>query len=252
MDDRWFRLGDHGRYPPKGSEMGIDILNLVTQVERSFSMQIPDRHVQTMSTVGELHDYILDSTPIAPAGTCLTASAFVELETGIQAIGLDKHFGPSSRLAEVIPKKERRQIWNQLSYATSLKLPKLKRPTLVFVTYVLAANLLAIATMLGLTGDSANGLQILGTYFPSLILFLWLGVLMTRTFASEFAHGLQTFRDLSERVLVLNTESLTNRHGKMARNDTWLVLKSIIIDVLGVDDDEITRDADIYRDLGCS
>ena len=80
--------------------MGIDILNLVTQIERSFSMQIPDRRIQTMSTVGELHDYILDSTPIAPAGTCLTASAFLELESGIQTIGLAEHFGPSSRLAE--------------------------------------------------------------------------------------------------------------------------------------------------------
>ena len=106
--------------------------------------------------------------------------------------------------------------------------------------------------MLGLTGDNASGLQIIGTYFPSLLLFLWLGALLTRSFATDFAHGLHSFRDLSERVLVLNAESLTIRHGKMGRNDTWLILKSIIIDVLSVDDDEITRDADIYRDLGCS
>ena len=232
--------------------MGIDILNLVTQVERLFSMEIPDRHIQTMSTVGELHDYILDSTPTAPAGICLTASAFIELESGIQTIGLERHFGPSSRLAEIIPKNERRQLWNQLSHATSLELPKLKRPTVVFVACVLAANILSLATMLSLTGDNANGLQILGTYLPSLLLFLCLGALMTRPFATDFAHGLKTFRDLSERVLVLNTESLSIRHGRMGRNDTWLVLKSIIVDVLGVDDDEITRDADIYRDLGCS
>jgi acyl carrier protein len=232
--------------------MGIDILNLVTQIERSFSIRIPDRTIQTMSTVGELHEFILSKTPIAPVGTCLTASAFIELESGTRECGILNDYGPSTDLEIIIQKQERRQIWKRLAFATDLELPNLVRPTTVFVSYILSAVLLSLGAMLWLTGDNPNGWQILGIYLPALALFLWLGSLATRPFATEFGHGLQTFRDLSERILVLNTEKLTSRHGKMGRNDTWLVLKSIIIDVLGVDDDEITRDADNYRDLGCS
>jgi len=232
--------------------MGIDILNLVTQVERRFSIEIQDRDIQSMSTVGELHDFILSRVPIAPAGTCLQAAAFVELESGVRTCGFENRFGPSTELATVLPKTNRRQTWRRLSSAIDLKLPDLVKPAIVFVAYVVVASLLSFTIMLYLAGDNASVAMILGIYFPALTFSLWLGSVVTRPFEREFGSELRTFRDLSERILVLNAKELSGRHGDMGKNDTWIVLKSILMDVLGVEDQEITRNADIYKDLGCS
>ena len=59
--------------------MGLDIVELVMEVEDAFDVQIPDDRAGQMRTVGELYDFIVESKreTVNPRRTCLSAATFV-------------------------------------------------------------------------------------------------------------------------------------------------------------------------------
>ena len=231
--------------------MGLDTVELVMNVEDAFGISIPDDKSPVLTTVGELYDYILTQKQLPLSGSCLTASAFYELRSGLADLGVTARFGPSTRLNEILPETDRRDFWRRLAHAKQLKLPTLVRPSWL----TLASSIVTVIAS-ALTAYIAMGNRITAILFPlvgvtCLFVFGYLMAWFTQPFATNFDESFVSFRGLSERVLALNRTKFENEHGLMGRNDIWVVLREIIVDTLGVDHDEITRESSFVKDLGC-
>jgi len=228
--------------------MGLDTVELVMEVEESFGIKIPDNDAQKIKTVGDLFEFIKARTELAPAGTCLTAATFYDIRKGLRNLGIEKRFGPSTSLANILPARDRRTFWSRLARNSKLRLPRLVRPS-----WIIMANVaITLSASLGIAIVFSQG-EVPGLLVGIMCLFLFgfLTRYITTPFATNFATEFCTFRGLSERVLALNPTKLKNDHGPMGPNDIWIILRELIIQQLGVDYDEVTADANFVKDLGC-
>ena len=231
--------------------MGLDTVELVMNVEEAFDIRIDDSDAEHLQTVGELHDYIVARITMARTGTCLTASTFYKIKNGLHDCGVIERFSPSSKLTDFFPKTDRREFWVKLQDSTELRFPNLVRPNWVVNLATIVTLALSIGVALILMGDSAPEF-----WFPLIGVFCILGfglffAMISEPMATEIDTSFSSFRGLSERALALNAGKINNEHGPLGNNDVWVILREIIVDTLGVDHDEITRDANFVKDLGC-
>jgi acyl carrier protein len=231
--------------------MGLDTVELVLNVEDAFDVKISDDKLPELKTVGDLYEYILAQTQMPLSGNCLTASAFYELRAGFADLGITVRIAPSTKLVEILPRKNRRQLWQRLSQSKQLKLPNLVRPNWITSTSSVVTITASVFLAYVAKGTDSTAIQFSLVGIVCLFVFGYLIALLTEPFATSFDKSFQTFRGLSERVLALNRTKFKNEHGPLGRNDIWVILREIIADTLGVDHDEITRGANFIRDLGC-
>ncbi len=231
--------------------MGLDTVELVMNVEEAFDIKIDDRDVEHIQTVGDLHDYVVARITMARTGTCLTASTFYKIKNGLDDCGVTERFGPSTKLVDIFPKTNRRKFWSKLQNSIELRFPDLVRPSWV----------VNLATVMTLALSSGIAFLLMGDSIPE-IWFPLIGILglfgfglflakISEPMATEFGSSFDSFRGLSERALALNAGKINSEHGPLGNNDVWVILREIIIDTLAVDYDEITRDANFVKDLGC-
>jgi len=195
--------------------MGLDTVELVMDVEETFEVKISDEAAQRIVTVGELFECVVNQLELAVAGKCLSAATFYEIRSSFQKVGIEERFGPSTRLSEVLPMRKRRSRWTELAEMSKLKLPALRRPLWVVVLNTLATVAASVYCYVSM-----------GIEEPWLV-------------------------SMSESVLALNFSEIMSKHGAMGRNDVWVVLRSLIVDNLGVEVDEVVPEADFVKDLGC-
>ena len=231
--------------------MGLGTVELVMNVEEAFDIQIDDSDAEHIQTVGELHDYIVVRITMARTGTCLTASTFYKIRNGLHDCGVTERFAPSSKLAEFFPRTDRREFWVKLQESTELRFPNLVRPNWVVSLATILTLLLSMCVALILMGDSEPEY-----WFPLIGIFCVFGfgiffAIISKPMATEFDTSFSSFRGLSERALALNAGKITKEHGPLGNNDVWVVLREIIVDTLGVDHNEIKRDANFVKDMGC-
>ena len=129
--------------------MGLDLVELVMEVEEAFDIELPDDRVSQMLTVGDLYDYIVESKrDTVSSRKCLSAATFymirraVAAETGVAP----RQIQPRTSVHETLPVTGRRALWARLQKRLGLTLPTLCRPSwLVGISTVLvAATALAV------------------------------------------------------------------------------------------------------------
>ena len=231
--------------------MGLDTVELVMDVEESFGIEIPDDDAQLIVTVGDLFEFIKSQTELAPTGTCLTAATFYDVRRAFNHLGINERFGPSTQLGLIVPTKERRSFWTNLSLVANLKFPDLVRPSWVVAVNILIVVAASLLTALIAAGQDINGTKFAVTLIACLALFGWVTAIATKPFATRFASDVNTFRGLSERLLALNASTQQDKHGPVGPNDIWVILRELIVNQLGVDADEVTPTANFVKDLGC-
>jgi len=229
--------------------MGMDALELVMEVEEAFDISLDDISVEQMETVGQLYEFVLSRTQVARPGKCLTAATFWDVRQAMHCVGVTKRFGPSCRIEDVLPIVDRRKLWSSLSANMNLDLPNLIRPRWIsfcsMVLVVLISMILTICTMAFEGGGGALVFLLLMCVFGCLAFYA------TAPLATNIATEFDTFRGLVIRMLALNAGELSQRHGPMSQSDIWVVLREIVVDTLGVEVDEVTREASFSKDLGC-
>lgn len=231
--------------------MGLDTVELLMNVENAFDIKIDNRDAEHIQTVGELHDYVVARIRMAKAGTCLTASTFYKIKTGLNNCGITERFGPSTKLADIFPTKNRQKFWSKLQDSIELRFPDLVRPGWVVNLAITITLALSSGFAFLLMGDSIPEI-----WFPliGISCFFGIGLFLAKIsepMATEFGPSFDSFRGLSERALALNAGKINNERGPLGNNDVWVILREIIIDTLGVDYEKITRDANFVKDLGC-
>ncbi len=231
--------------------MRRDISELMTKVDEAFGIEIPNRDAQQLRTVGELFDCITGQMALAHPGRCLTSAAYDAVSDGLRQLGITERFGPSTLLTQVLPSHRRRAFWSELGKASQLRLPDLVRPWWIVVgnaVLTLMASLTCAASTSKQAADSEFVFFIVGMLL--LFVFGYITTSFTRPLATRFAAEFATFRGLAERVLILNATKLKETHGAMGRHDIWIVLRALIVNQVGVDEDEVIPEAHFADDLG--
>jgi acyl carrier protein len=107
--------------------MGLDVIELVMEVEEHFGISIPDSQAERIYTVGELYGYILKQMGLKPPGRkasirCPTSRAFYQIRrTLTEELGVDrKAVRPAALLRDLFPADSRTAVWPRLSAALNL------------------------------------------------------------------------------------------------------------------------------------
>ncbi len=230
--------------------MGLDIAELVMDLEEAFGIDIPDAN-QNIRTVGECVDYVfslVESQPRRRQEALEELRAFFakKLDINPSRIGLD------TPLIELLPDPAaRREAWNALRRPRP-SVPALELPAWAWWTRLLLVLGGALASGVyawWLCRGSAhwNGVALGVAIGIAALIVITLPVrILTRQFGSCLPAGLVTIKDL---VGVLA--------GKLTPvGETWTVeeVEAQVIDSLAgytsVPKDEITRDKAIVDDLG--
>lgn len=232
--------------------MGLDIVELVMEIEEAFSITIPDEEAARMVTVGDVFDYIVARTSIPRDNSiCLTAVTFYSLRRAATTLGAPQRLRPHDSTLAILPDHNRQKFWSRLQTLSELHLPSLRRPnwliTICTVLVIISSVLIGMfvfhfadSLFVGFASASASGF-VLAVVIRGI----------TRPLAIYPASSCVTLRGLAESALAINFATLSEQYQGAGDKDLWVTLRSIVVEQLGVSPDEVTRSASFVNDLGC-
>ena len=118
--------------------MGMDIVDMVLDVEERFGISLSDVECQNVVTVNDLYRLVLSKLGNADQTKCLTSATFYRIRKVIaEVLSVDKRtLKLDTQLRELLPIEKRKALWVIISQKLTLKLPELWRgpgwePTLI-------------------------------------------------------------------------------------------------------------------------
>jgi acyl carrier protein len=232
-----------------GGGMGLDLVELVMEVEDAFAFSIPDEDAAGLNTVGKLYDYVLARRFRGKPDACLTSMTFYRIRrTLLSVLQIPRAtVRPTTELAAIIPKR-RRRTWRAIQRASGLRLPFLRRPRWVVTLATLAALGFGIAMPVHLGLKPFGGgvmVAILST-----AVFAYALSWLTEFLAYEFPPDVATVGQLAKATLARNYRPLVAESQKPASDaEVWDILQRIIGEQLGVRPDQLTKEMDFVKDL---
>ena len=231
--------------------MGLDAVDLLLQIEESFSITIDDEEASRIRTVGDLHNLVVSKLRPASSRQCLTSHVFYRLrstiggEFGVQRQIID----PCIETDSLIPIKRRREAWRVLSRRLTWGLPGLRRPGWLvgsfYIGFIVAISFAIIAGNIGiLSVPVAWALGLLT------IAGCWIGYMVTIPFAVHVPDNSRTIAELVQSTLQLNFRRIAEDRQAWNERDVWQVVQAIVVDELGVLPSNVTADARFVEDLG--
>ena len=232
--------------------MGLDTVELMIEVEQAFDVQIPDDRAGEMYTVGDVYDFILEcqsdsessSESMSPGKVCLSAATFFSIRKALasEVDNRARRLRPRAKVEQTIPLKSRRVVWSKLQKSLDLKLPRLRRSAWI----VACLTVLTTPSVQQRLGPHLAALAAFGSLAP-------LGLLASRVtlpFAVHTRPEWSTFRGLSQLLLAHNYARLSRRFNTRDPADVWQALQTIVVDQLGVQPEQVTKQALLIEDLG--
>ena len=133
--------------------MGLELVELVLEVEDTFGFSIADEDAAGLTTMGKLYDYVLAHRFRGKQDACLSSITFYKIRQALMSV-LEiprDAVRVSTELPAIIPKR-RRRTWRAIEKTTGWRLPWLRRPRWVVTLATLAALGLgaAVPMLLGL------------------------------------------------------------------------------------------------------
>ncbi len=233
--------------------MGLDLVELTMEVEETFGIAIPDADAAGIVTVGELHRYVVEKLRAGEAtltmSGCRSRAAFYRLRRAlVEGLGVERRgIRPATVMGSLVAPRGRRDSWVRLEQALGVRLPRLVRPKALVIT--LTVFIMTAAVVVGLFGASvgAPGLDVLASVFALGITLAVLAAWFTIPFATAIPPACATVRDAVGAVILHAPPSA--REG-LDPDTVWLMLRSLIVEQLGVHPDEVVEGASFVGDLG--
>ncbi len=228
--------------------MGLDGVELILAVEESFGIQIANEEAATLFTVGDLYKFIAKKVPAPDLKTCMTSAVFYRMRRGIEtSTGVNRRdIRPTTLLADLMPRKRRRECWLRTQQAINLKLPRLRHADWIQLIFIVAGITLAVSW-----GVDAG--YNFGTLLPFSILGFLIGglfVALTPWLAIELPNNVVTVGDLAKDVLAINYGRLASDIGSGSPKELWEALRRIIVIQTAVPIEKITQESRFVDDLG--
>ena len=230
--------------------MGLDSVELVIEVEKTFGFSIPDDDVAALDTVGKLYDYILAHRFEGTEQGCLTSVAFYKLRRALMSVfGMARSdVRPSLEVAAIIPAR-RRRLWRDLQEAMGLRLPSLVRPLWVTILATTVGCALVVAAAVRVTAwVGVAGAVLLALFFMCVLTYvLDKG---TEPLAVEFHPAFADVGGLTKSILRRNYGAISDACQRTSADEVWDTLRALIVEQLGVRLDDVTKEASFVKDLG--
>jgi acyl carrier protein len=229
--------------------MGLELVEIVMEVEDTFGIVITDDDATGMRSVGELHRQIIESRLRARQRGCPTARAFHKIRRVLMesASVPRRSIRPSTPLKAILPPVARRRAWRTLQETTSGRLRGLRLPfrlgPLMAGAWVLS-GVLGAATLMPRVGFD-HGVVLAGTAAVALLLVTFY---LARPLALAFPRGVVTVGDLTHASLPPRYDQAIQQ--QMSDEEVWNKLRQIVAESLGLTAEEITPSARFVEDLG--
>jgi acyl carrier protein len=239
--------------------MGLDVVELVMEVEDTFGIKIADEEYERIRTVGDFHALIVEKTggrneSKSDAGrrdpaTCLSLVAFLQVRRAITSL-LDvprNLVRPTTSLNEIMPAQQWLGRWVELEHTLGLKLPRQYSSWMQNVPVFCWPIALAAPIAYAVTGGSAGGViaVLLGVAGISFILAWW----QAQRSANELA--LCTVGKLTRQFLSINYSEFSARYPDTRRDGVMTKLVAIISEQLCIPVNDITPEKRFVEDLYC-
>ncbi len=238
--------------------MGLDLVELVMEVEEQFDVKISDSDYSEISTVGDFHKYICDAKEAMRPKHCLSSAAFLRLRRSLMStLGIARdRVRLQTSLDDLIPRRRRRTSWDRLRKSLGLNLPDLERPEWMRnVLIVWAWSSILVFAVWGISGllDPIHFRSWSILMIPLGILIAILPYLATIPCANAVPAECLTVRGISQTLFYRNLTRLAELEG-VESEPTWQIydkLTMIISEHLGVPLGEILPESRFIEDLHC-
>ena len=227
--------------------MGLDSVELVIRFEDAFGISIPDDVAANLTTPREVTDYVMTQVAAGNDTTCLSQQAFYFLRTGFsKRLQIPrKVFRLDVRLQTLIPKQDRKRVWDDLKAELGeTALPNLARPLWLF------SLLAAITLLIGSYAFYATPklpLQLnVWAAIATTILFGFLLSFVSRPLRTSFRRRFRTIGELVQHLL-LYPHSFKRANRGWTRAQVAETVRAIIVDEIGIKN--FTEDSHFINDM---
>lgn len=220
--------------------MELDAVELVIVIEDEFQIVLSDEEAFKCETPNLLTDLVYSKLIKSDSGVCPSMHGFYIVRKILRE-QLDhsrEQIKPETKLTDLIDKKDRALHWNRLlstiSNGETIHAP-LQKPRWIKISIPIS-SLIVLALFHSITESII--FSFLAAIFNSMILntaTLW--------FKTEFPKNFQTVKDLIHIVSTLDTKV-------WQREQVYNRVKMLVIEQLGVKDENVLPDSHFIRDLG--
>ncbi|MCZ4408916.1 hypothetical protein O3Q51_08860 [Cryomorphaceae bacterium 1068] len=211
-----------------------DLEHMLLKIEDSFDIRFETNELAHVRTYGEFCDAIKDKISLDHSEDCTTQQAFYKLREALtkSTETEKKEITPTTELAEIFPRKTRKNQVKTLEMNLGFKLSILRPPH--FVTGFLA--ILLLASFIVLFIDWPYGLIGLGLAIG--------GIWISNKLGNEL--NVKTVRELSEKMTRENYVKSRRNSQTINKNELDKILENWFVDFLGVRKSELTREAQLF------
>jgi acyl carrier protein len=227
--------------------MGLDGVELVMEVEDHFGITIQDTTAERIRTVGDLVSLIHDRVSTAQRSYCPTLPAFLKLRASVRASSSDDslRIRPRDKIAEILTPLQRRELWKRLENLLGTLPRQLRRPPAL-------RNFLAASAVAMLFASVWIAAAIDFRVFPLTLAVAAIAIFCLHAFTVSFRvtppQDWVTFGDVA--VKIVGATMATKYLHLRSIDDIFVELRPIIVETLGVDQDEMVLSARFIEDLG--
>ncbi|MCO6044627.1 acyl carrier protein [Aeoliella sp. ICT_H6.2] len=229
--------------------MGLDGVELIIDIEEYFGISIQDGEAEQVRTVGDLVTLIQRRIDAAHATACPTLSSFLLVRTCVrQIVSNDRlRVRTDSRVVDVLTAPERVRLWRRLADLHGIRLPALRRSTVVQqLLWGGGATLFLLALVLAGWID----LALLPLTITVAVLLVFAAHLSTLALRRHPPEALDTFGELASHISGMTVAS---KQLHLQTFDSILnEVRPIIVQNLGVEENEVVAEASFVNDLGMS
>jgi acyl carrier protein len=233
--------------------MGLDTVELLVEVEKTFGIDIPNLEAAKIVTVGDFHNTVWRYVEGHRSVRCKSQHLFYKLRHKlINSFGILKdEIMPDASLNEIFPKPNRRRLYTKLGKELNLKLPELVLPA-AWTVFLNTAGFILIA------GSALFSLILVSGFdYTRWVLLLPLFGILGTLFLSHVLDPVRTVfnpstvKAFAQVVLSANYASLTQGSGPVTnRKEVESIINHVIARFTGLDLQVITPDKSITSDLG--
>ena len=231
--------------------MGLDAVELLIAVEEEFGVSLPDDEAAALRTLGDLHDYLLETCEGRRRPDCPTRSAFYRLRC---AMGVVLHIDPRSLrpTTPVLPllgRWRRHRQWNRLKRELAMELPPLESRAAAGVFWgMCVAAMVCFAVAAVFTHDPFVAFAAaLSALLPGVLLGYIVGVCWIPTIRDS--HG--TLGGLARALAAFNAPAFRVSEEPSTENDPiWDRLSDVVVRQFCVRRETLRRETRFVEDLG--
>lgn len=234
--------------------MGLDGVELIMKVEKTFGIHIPDREAEQILTVGDLHETVwrhLEGKFSDAHKVCKSQALFYKFRQGvIDTFQLQRQdFRPNASMNDIFPLQNRREVYTSFARTHQLQLPALE------LTQPLSSFLICLG-LISILGGLACALILIWFFdFNSWALLIPVAGIALTWITSSVLNPFRTVimpasvRQFTQQVLAMNYAIAMSEKG-VNRSEVEAVINHIIVDVSCVEPEEITPEKKLGDDLG--